>query len=95
MDTDNKAPDTAFIVFLKGPLTGQTFPIDKPTTTIGRHVSNDIFIPDLKVSRYHARLLRKNEAWSIENLSQSSAVFVDKKRIQQSSIQNDSQIDLG
>ncbi len=95
MDKDNKAPDTAFIIFLKGPLTGQTFPIDKTVTTIGRHVSNDIFIPDLQVSRYHARLLRNNETWSIENLSQSSAVFVDKKRIQQSTIQNESKIDLG
>ncbi|GAC1342261.1 MAG: FHA domain-containing protein [Ktedonobacteraceae bacterium] len=95
MHRDDKAPDTAFITFLKGSLVGQTFPINKPVTTIGRHVSNDIFIPDPHVSRYHARLLRNEQSWSIENLSQSSSITVDQKPIQQGAIRNKSEVDLG
>ena len=92
---DDKTPTTAFITFLKGPLIGQTFSVDKPLTTIGRHVSNDIFIPDPKISRYHARLLRNEQSWSIENISQAAWMKIDQNRTQQGDIGDNSTVDLG
>ncbi len=94
-----KAEDTvisASIKFLSGPLEGQTFSIQKPTTTIGRELTNDIAVKnDAKVSRYHARLLWKDGAWSIEKLSQSSFVSVNQQKVQQAPISNDAVIGLG
>ncbi len=57
MNAVNKPQSLASIKFLKGPLTGITFQIDKPVTTIGRDPGNDIVIDeDLHVARHHARL---------------------------------------
>src|SRR5579859_512876 len=57
MSSGTLPPRPASITFLSGPLAGQTFPITKPITILGRDASNDIVIKgDLKVSRHHAQL---------------------------------------
>ena len=58
MSSERKQPAQASITFTKGPLTGKVFHIEQPITTIGRHSINDIVIPDHKVSRQHARIVR-------------------------------------
>lgn len=86
----------ASIRFLSGPLKGQTFSIHQPTTTIGRELTNDIVVRnDQKVSRYHARLLWKDDGWSIENFSQSSSLSVNQQKVQQAPISNNAVIGLG
>ena len=55
MNAVNKPQSLASIKFLKGPLTGITFQIDKPVTTIGRDPGNDIVIDeDLHVAGHVA-----------------------------------------
>ncbi len=84
------------IKFLSGPMEGQTFSISKPITTIGREQTNDIIVMnDAKVSRVHARLLWKDGQWSIENLSQSSFLAINKQKVQQGLISNNTVINLG
>jgi len=89
-------PTSTSIKFLSGPLVGQTFSINKPITTIGRDLTNDIVVKnDLKVSRYHARLLWKDGEWSIEKLSQSSFLTVNQQKVQQVLISNSTIIGVG
>ncbi|GAC1343096.1 MAG: hypothetical protein NVSMB27_02670 [Ktedonobacteraceae bacterium] len=84
------------IRFLSGPLEGQIFPINKPITTIGRELTNDIVVKnDPKVSRIHARLIWQDGRWSVEKLSQSSFVTVNKQKVQQALISNNTIIGLG
>src|SRR5712691_8512259 len=83
------------IGFLTRPLTGRTFELSKPIITIGRDNSNDIFVTDPKVSRFHARLLWNNDSWSIEKVSQTSTVSVNRQRVQQSLIYNNNVVGLG
>jgi ABC transport system ATP-binding/permease protein len=95
VDTEQKLQNKASIVFFKGPLTGSTFQIDKSIISIGRHSSNDIVVPDQKVSRHHARLVRNEKSWSIEKLSQTSPITVDQQSIEKAVIQHHSKIGLG
>ncbi len=89
-------PTSASIKFLSGPMEGQTFSIGKPITTIGRELTNDIIVKnDAKVSRVHARLLWRDGQWSIENLSQSSSLTVNRQKVQQTPISNNTIINLG
>ncbi len=94
--TSEHQPIAASIKFLSGPLKGQSFSIQKQITTIGREATNDIVVrDDMRVSRYHARLLWKDEGWRIENHSQSSPISVDQQNVQQASLANSSIVQLG
>lgn len=42
------------LVVRKGPETGETFYLDRPSLTMGRDPSSDIFLNDVTVSRKHA-----------------------------------------
>src|SRR5215469_16771461 len=86
MITSQHARPLARIKFEKGPLSGTTFDIVQPITTIGRYKSNDLSVADRKVSRLHARLIWNDGAWSIEKLSQTSFVSVDRQRIERSAL---------
>lgn len=56
----------ALLTLLSSPLTGRVFPITNLITTLGRDRSNDITISDQNVSRFHARLMYNDAAWSDE-----------------------------
>jgi len=57
-------------------------PVEPPpgSTTIGREVDNDIVIPDLIASRYHARLLPTARGVQIQDIS-SNGTYVNGQRI--------------
>jgi len=92
----NKPQSLASIKFLKGPLTGVTFQIDKPITTIGRDPGNDIVIEeDLHVAKYHARLLWNHGSWSIQKHPQASSITINAQNVQQADISNNTTVVLG
>ncbi len=96
MNSAMKSPASGSIKFLTGPLAGQTFPINKPVTTIGREPNNDIVVKgDQKVSRSHARIIWKDGLWSIEKLSPQNTMAVNQQQVQQASIFNGNTIALG
>src|SRR5947209_725946 len=95
MDTVPQVHPRAWITFLKGPLSGNTFDIVQPVTTIGRDRSNGITILDQKVSRFHARLLWDNGSWKIEKLSQSSSVTLDQQTIEGATLSHNAMVGLG
>ncbi len=85
----------AAIKFLTGPLSGTTFDIIQPITTIGRDKSNDLIVADRKVSRFHARLVWNDGSWRIEKLSQTSIITIDQQNIEQSTLSNNAIVELG
>ncbi len=95
MNPDQIQAAQAAITFTKGPLTGKVFQIEQPITTLGRHRINDIVIPDHKVSRQHARIVREKDVWQIEKLSQSSTVTLEQQSVETATIAHNSSISLG
>jgi len=95
MSTVEQVQTRAWIKFLKGPLSGTTFDIVQPITTLGRDRSNDIAVLDQKVSRFHARLLWDDGAWRVEKLSQTSSVTVDQQSIEGTTLSHNAVIELG
>src|SRR5436305_1145550 len=95
MNVENNPPAAGAIKFLTGPLTGKSFQLFKPITTIGRDPTNDIVVFDPKVSRSHARITQDNGTWRIENLSQKSIVLVNQSNVQQAILQHNARVNLG
>jgi ABC-type multidrug transport system ATPase subunit len=96
LSSSNFPSGTASITFLSGPLAGQTFPITKALTMLGRDASNDVVIKgDLKVSRHHAQLRWSEGSWSIENLSQASSLRVAGQAVQRAALADQATVHLG
>ena len=95
MNTVEQVQIRAWVRFLKGPLSGTTFNIVQPITTVGRDRSNDITVLDQKVSRFHARLLWDDGSWRVEKVSQSSSVTVNQQSIEGTTLSHNAIVELG
>lgn len=72
------------LVLIRGPHTGRTFPLEKPSLTLGRDPRNDVVIDHPQVSRRHARITRPSNAWVIEDLGSTNGTFVNGTRLAES-----------
>jgi pSer/pThr/pTyr-binding forkhead associated (FHA) protein len=66
--------------YMSGPRDGETITVDvddqNPAVTIGRSNDNNLALPDdPDVSRRHARLVRRDGAWWLEDLGSSNGTF--------------------
>src|SRR5579859_3639103 len=90
-----KEPPFGSLRFLTGPLAGNTYPITKAITSLGRDPSNDIVISDPAVSRHHAQIIRENGSWTIKKLVTHNSLTVNQRILPQSSLNDQDSIGLG
>ncbi len=70
------------LVFLAGPIAGRRYKLGDGEYVIGRRSDCQIFVPDMRVSRQHARLWRDGEGWSLEDLGSNNGTFINGLRLQ-------------
>ncbi|TMQ07499.1 MAG: FHA domain-containing protein [Deltaproteobacteria bacterium] len=70
------------LVFLAGPIAGRRYKLADGEYVIGRRSDCQIFVPDMRVSRQHARLWKTGEAWEIEDLGSNNGTFVNGVKVQ-------------
>jgi len=63
--------------------TVQSYPITRDTLSIGRMKENDIIIDNLLVSRFHAKILKKDNQILIEDQGSENGCFVNGKKIKE------------
>jgi pSer/pThr/pTyr-binding forkhead associated (FHA) protein len=83
------------LVAIHGPLSGQTFYLDKPVVSIGRQLSNDIILNDPHVSREHCLIRSEGEHYVIEDLNSANGTYVNGERVTVNSLREGSLIRLG
>jgi len=74
-------PPLATILVRTGGLRGQRLPIRAPVVNVGRAEYNDLVLAEESVSAAHAKLLRKEEVWTLTDLDSTNGTFVDGDRI--------------
>jgi len=72
----------ASLVFQAGPNAGRRYKLGEGDYIIGRRSDCQIFVPDMRVSRQHARIRRENQQWSIEDLGSNNGTYVNGQRVQ-------------
>lgn len=83
------------LVFLAGPIAGRRYKLVDGEYVIGRRSDCQIFVPDMRVSRQHARLWKHGETWNLEDLGSNNGTFVNGVRLQQASaLRNDDEITI-
>ncbi|GEM_PF-1026344 len=66
-----------WVVIRRGPKLNTMFRLEKDVVTLGRDVANDIAINDPEVSRYHLRLIKRGEAYVLEDLGSTNGSQVN------------------
>ncbi|CAN5888708.1 hypothetical protein BH11MYX3_BH11MYX3_29810 [soil metagenome] len=83
------------LVFLAGPIAGRRYKLGEGEYVIGRRSDCQIFVPDMRVSRQHARLWRDGDQWTLEDLGSNNGTDVNGVRVQQSApIKHDDEITI-
>ncbi|MGE5185501.1 MAG: SpoIIE family protein phosphatase [Acidobacteriota bacterium] len=70
------------LVFLAGPIAGRRFKLGEGEYVIGRRSDCQIFVPDMRVSRQHARLWKDGEGWTLEDLGSNNGTYINGVRLQ-------------
>ncbi len=71
----------ASLVFTSGPNAGRRYPLGGDDLLVGRRSDCHIHIPDVRVSRLHARLWREGSRWLVEDLRSTCGTYVNGDRI--------------
>lgn len=79
------------LVEMDGKTVGERL-LDKPLLTIGRLSSNDVPVPNQRVSRLHAKIRQENGAWVIEDAESVNGIVYQGHRIERHALMNGDRI---
>jgi hypothetical protein len=85
----------ALVVRSGGGRAGETFQPEGDRLTIGRSPDCDVFLDDVTVSRKHAVLVREGEELRIEDLGSLNGTFLNRRRIEQSKLEDGDELQIG
>jgi len=71
----------AVLRVLKGLNPGQLFPLDDESVVLGRHPECDIVLEVGAVSRQHARILRSDDRYYVEDLNSRNGTFLNDQAV--------------
>jgi pSer/pThr/pTyr-binding forkhead associated (FHA) protein len=74
---------------------GETIDLDVDVLTIGRSPHSDLFLDDVTVSRHHARVLRDEAGFWVEDLNSLNGTYVNRKRIEQQRLVDEDELQIG
>jgi DNA-binding response OmpR family regulator len=84
--------ESPVLIAQSGRLQGTRWALDKPEIVIGRTADCEIVIPSRQVSRRHARLLRTESGFVIEDLASKNGTHLNGKRINQPKLLQDGDV---
>ena len=85
----------AVLIVKRGPNAGSKFFIDSDATSIGRHPDSEIFLDDITVSRRHAEIRRRGEAFSLHDVGSLNGTYVNRERVEEASLRSGDEIQIG
>jgi pSer/pThr/pTyr-binding forkhead associated (FHA) protein len=69
--------------------------IDQDEIIIGRDSGNDIQIDNIGVSREHAKIIKSENYYFIEDLNSTNGTFVNGKKINKKYLKEDDEVSIG
>ncbi|MGI5939591.1 MAG: FHA domain-containing protein [Thermoleophilia bacterium] len=86
---------TVLLIRAGGGREGETIPLDTDILTIGRSPHSDIFLDDVTVSRHHARVMRDDSGFVLEDLNSLNGTYVNRKRIERHRLVERDELQIG
>ena len=73
----------------------RVYQVEYKNTLIGRGKDTQLLLPDISVSRHHARIVNENDAFTIQDLGSQNGTTVNGERVQSHILKNGDEIQLG
>ena len=86
---------TVLLIRSGGGREGETIDLDLDVLTIGRSPHSDLFLDDVTVSRHHARVLRDEGGFWVEDLNSLNGTYVNRKRVEQQRLFDCDELQIG
>ena len=83
------------LVVRKGPEVGERFYIDRPSLSIGRDPSSDIFLNDITVSRAHALLEMRGGEVTISDAGSLNGLYVNGSTVERATLRTGDEVQVG
>ena len=74
---------------------GETIAFGTDVLTIGRSPHSDLFLDDVTVSRHHARVIKDENGYLIEDLNSLNGTYVNRKRIERHRLLDGDELQIG
>ena len=74
---------------------GETYALQEPRTTIGRHPDSDIFLDDVTVSRNHAVVTLTEGAYVLTDESSLNGTYVNRRRTDRHVLMDGDDVQIG
>jgi pSer/pThr/pTyr-binding forkhead associated (FHA) protein len=85
----------ALLVRALGGREGEVISLAAEVLTIGRSPHSDIFLDDVTVSRHHARVIRDESGFLIEDLNSLNGSYVNRKRVERHRLSDGDELQIG
>ena len=73
----------------------KNYKLSASNVKVGREVDNDIVVPDMGASRYHAEIHRGQTSWVLEDCNSTNGTLVNGREISTHSLRNGDVITIG
>ncbi len=87
--------DRAVLLRMDGVQAGQIVGLEQWPFTVGRHLTNHLRIDEDSISRFHARIIRNGDEYSVEDMGSRNGTFVAGKRVTRAKLEHDSWLQFG
>jgi hypothetical protein len=92
---DVAAESGALVIRSGGGRVGLSFPLHGERMTIGRSPDAEIFLDDVTVSRDHAVLVRRGDAWLLDDSGSLNGTYVNRRRIDSHRLEDGDELQIG
>jgi hypothetical protein len=74
---------------------GESFPVLRDRTTIGRRPDSDVFLDDVTVSRDHAVIVRRASDYYLDDCGSLNGTYVNRRRIESHRLDDGDELQVG
>lgn len=81
--------ESEMLVLQRGGEPGMIWPLERRTITIGRNSDCEIVLDDRQVSRYHARIIWRNDHYEVEDLGSKNGTHLNGREVSEAETLHD------
>jgi len=92
---DVTAHGPALVIRAGGGRVGESFAVNGERMSIGRRPEAEVFLDDVTVSRDHALLIRRGDAWYLDDCGSLNGTYVNRSRIESHRLEEGDEVQIG